>query len=483
MGKNKKSLISQFAIIGTGGIITLLLGFLNTPIITRLVSPEEYGQYSLFITYGNLALSFLYLGMDQSLIRYFYDEDSTLYKSNLLQKTLGVSMISVTFFSILFYILISFNIINFSLNRLMLIMLVFYVFTLIIQRFSFLIIRLRFKSQIYSRNAILNKLFYLLLAIPLILLNTYNKSYSLILATIISALIVSLIAIYSERDIWGFSNKQTKATKIDTKKLIRYSLPLVFSMAMISMFNANDKIFLDYYSTKGELGVFSAANSMMALLSIFQSTFNTIWAPAAIENYSKYPEDKKFHFNGNQVITVAMFVIGLTVILFKDVFSLLLGEQFSEAAYIIPGLVFGPIMYTISETTVSGIVFKEKSKMHIIVALGALITGIIANYILVPIFGGVGAALGTGFSYIIFFTIRTIISNRYYYVNFNLLKFYILTVVSFSYAIYNSFIPFNIFTIIGYVICMSLVLVFYYNTIKKIVLKGIQYISVYRKKS
>lgn len=478
MGKERKSLISQFAIIGSGGLIAILLGFFNAPIITRLVSPEEYGQYSLFLTYGNLALSFLYLAMDQSLIRYFYEENSDVYKSTLLRKTLGISLKSVIISTFIFYILMLLDIINFTLDKTMFFLLAIYIFTLVLQRFSFLIIRLRFKSGIYSRNNILNKLFYILLAIPLVLLNSNNKSYSLIMATIISTFLITVIAIYSEKDLWNFSNFKKNVPKIDNGKLLRYSLPLVLSLAMTSLFNANDKLFLDYYSSHEELGIFSAANSMIVLLNIFQTTFNTIWAPAAIEHYSKYPDDKDYHYNGNQVITVVMFIVGLTVILMKDIFILFLGEQFSEASFIIPGLVFGPIMYTISETTISGIVFKEKSKMHVLVAMGSLIVGVIANFLLVPIFGGVGAALGTGITYIIFFTLRTLVSNRYYYVNFNLIKFYILTFVSFGYAIYNSFVSFNVFTIIGYIICILLLIIFYHQTIKKIIVKGIEYVGL-----
>ncbi len=58
--------------------------------------------------------------------------------------------------------------------------------------------------------------------------------------------------------------------------------------------------------------------------------------------------------------------------------------------------------YTISETTVCGIVSMKKSKIQIVVAAGACITNIIMNTFLVPRYGCQGAAISTGISYIVF---------------------------------------------------------------------------------
>ena len=49
-------------------------------------------------------------------------------------------------------------------------------------------------------------------------------------------------------------------------------------------------------------------------------------------------------------------------------------------------------MYTISETTCSGIEKSKRSYLNIFVALGACIVNILGNCILVPIYGGRGAA-------------------------------------------------------------------------------------------
>lgn len=68
----------------------------------------------------------------------------------------------------------------------------------------------------------------------------------------------------------------------------------------------------------------------------------------------------------------------------------------------IPFLAFHPIMYTISEVTVGGLVFKKKSKIQVIVSVVPCVVNFIGNTILVPFYGGRGAAISTGISYILF---------------------------------------------------------------------------------
>ena len=48
---------------------------ITTPLITRIADPSEYGQLSVFNAYADIMLAFLYLGLDRSLMRFFYDDE------------------------------------------------------------------------------------------------------------------------------------------------------------------------------------------------------------------------------------------------------------------------------------------------------------------------------------------------------------------------------------------------------------------------
>ena len=95
--------------------------------------------------------------------------------------------------------------------------------------------------------------------------------------------------------------------------------------------------------------------------------------------------------------------------------------------------------------------------------MGACTVNIIGNTIMVPFIGGRGAAISTGISYIVFFALRTILSNKYYKVDFQIWKISIVTILTFAYALFNTFVKFNVITIVGFIVCVAVLLVLYHS--------------------
>jgi len=319
---------------------------------------------------------------------------------------------------------------------------------------------------------ILNKLTYIAVALPLLFLIGDNYLLLLIIATIMSSFVCVISSIVAQAKLWNGFRFEDPDFHISQRELLKYGFPYIISMGISTIFQAIDKISLNRYCSYTEVGIYASTTTLINVFNIIQSTFNALWAPMAMEHYSKEKDDHSFYQKGNQLITVIMYFVGISLILCKDVFAFFLGEKYREAAYILPFLIFNPIMYTISETTVSGLVFAKKSTLQIVVAIGACVTNVIGNTILVPIYGAKGAAISTGLSYIVFFTLRTMLSNRYFYVNFRLKQFYTLTALVALYALYNTFISFNIGTIIGYLICLIVLIVLYVQDVRW----GIQYL-------
>lgn len=458
--------LKHFMVIGSGTLISMIIGFLTTPIITRIVSPAEYGQFSVFTMYSNMALMVLYLGLDQAVVRFFYEKETDGYRRELLFKCLKYPVIGTVVAAIIVLILSITGLFQFELGSTVLLLVCIYTFIQIIYRFSLLLVRLQYKSKLYSFLGIIQKSVYVIFAIFFIYIGLFSDTVSLAVATVLAAFVCMIISIVAERRLWNPRLLGKKECTITQSELIKYAYPYIFSMGVTTLFQYIDKMSLNYYCSYEEVGIYSSTMTLVHVFSIIQTTFNTLWAPMAVEHYTKDKKDVSFYQKGNQIITVIMFFIGFSLILCKDIFSILLGEKYREAAYILPFLIFNPIMYTISETTVNGLVFKKKSNMQVVVSLGACIVNIVGNTLLVPRFGCQGAAISTGLSYIVFFTLRTILSNRYFYVDFHLKKFYFITGVAVVYSFYNTFVKFNIWSVVGYGLCILILVVFYFDTVK-----------------
>lgn len=466
----ERNLFKHFTIIGSGTIINVLLGLLNTPIITRLISPEFYGQYSIFLTYGSLIVGFLYLGFDQGLIRYYYNYESKTYKNELLRKSLSLPVILFIIFALLTFLLpINFNdYLGANISTLL-----FYVLILLFQRFSMLILRLDYNTKLYAFLDIMQRLIFLFISLGIIFTFSNFTSTPMIIGVLISNLFVVLVGIYKKKEIWNFTTTEVSSS-VDYSSLLNYSIPFVFTIGITSIFNSIDKVFIQLFLDSHTLGVFASAQSIINLVQIIQNTFNTVWVPAQMEHYNSKPNDKDFFVRANDLITILMFTLGIAVILFKDIFVYFLGEEYRQAAHYLPTLLFGPIMFTISETTVGGIVFKEKSKYHVIIASVTLIFGVIMNLMFVPTFGGVGAAFSTSLSYILYFYLRTYFSKKFYPINFHIKRITILTVVTLMLAVYASYNSFNMIILIASLAIFILILlmykdsfIIYWNLIKR----------------
>src|SRR5699024_8976676 len=246
---------------------------------------------------------------------------------------------------------------------------------------------------------------------------------------VITMILLTFIAIYFGRNIWKISNRVVKNVKHSQLEIIKYGSPFVLTIFITWLFQSFDKIALRQWSDFEELGLYAAAMRLVALVMVLRTSFSTFWTPVAYEKFEKNPGDKSFFSNITLVVSFVMFFIAILSIATKDVIVLLLGPEFKEASDIMPFLVFMPILYTISETTVVGINFYKKTFWHIFIASVACIFNIIGNMLLVPKFGALGASLSTAFSFIVFFTLRTQISQMYYKVRYPLKRIYLMVLI------------------------------------------------------
>lgn len=428
----KENLIEKFLKFSYGSWVGLLLGLFTTMIITRLISVEALGIASMYSLFIQLGMIIVICGADQAFGRFFYEEDEEK-RGFLLFNSLKLPLINiliVTFLVLLFYRPITIFLFG-SESFILAILISFGIIIQLFVRFSQLILRMQQKANLYSLTQIFQKVF-LLVSTLLFVYLIGNNFRILIYSELVAFTLVSIVAIYFGRHFWSVSNLKTSNTKHSQKDIIKFGLPFVFTVLITWLFEGFDKIALRHWSTFEELGLYTAAMRLVALLLIFKSTFSTFWTPVSYEKFENNFENKDFFKYISIVVTFIMFFIAIVSIASKDWLVLLLGNEFKESAKIMPFLVFIPLLYTISETTVIGINFYKKINWHIFIALICCVLNIFGNWLLVPNYGAVGASISTAFTFVIFFTLRTLISLKYFKVRYPLIRIYILlSVISF----------------------------------------------------
>lgn len=434
-----KKLIKKFVEFGMGNFIVLIVGFISTPIITRIISPDSFGKSSMFNTITNIISVIILVGLDQAFVRFFYDEKEE-NRGKLLRVCIDIPCllcIIINLIILFFYKPVSRLIVGEESIVLIAMLIVQNIF-LMLSRFTLLVIRMKQKGRMYSFLQVMGKVSYLIFIAIIFKIKGDNYN-TIIYAIVLSNITIVLIALFSEKKFWisGINNKNNLNTK--TKDVLVFGFPLIFTLLINWVFQSIDKISINIFNGYNELGIYSSAFAIIALLNSLQVTFNTFWTPVSYERYKSNNEDRKFFENVSLIIAIIMLLVSIGLIFCKDLLIILLGEKYRSASYVVPFLVFIPLMNTVSETTVVGINFMKKPKYHIYIAIISCISNVIGNIILVPKLGAVGAAISTGIAYTFFYLSRTFLSAKLYKVNYNVKKFMISTIMLGILALYSSF--------------------------------------------
>lgn len=451
--------LGQFSI---GPIVGALIGFITVPIITYFISPEEYGKSSMFTLAISILQLFVFLGMDQAYTKRYYE---TVNRSKLLTNAIFPAFILVMAIDLGLFLgkgKVAELLFGSSEEIICVYALIIILPGLAIEKFALMDIRMQQRGVLYSVMSILLKTLTLICIVTLFV--QYQKSFrAIVFGTTVAQLIYSGILLFCVRK--SFIIRASLLDWLEIKSLLKFGLPIVPVSIIGWALSGMDKVMLRGFCDYSELGMYEVAFKVVNIIGIAQTCFTSFWVPVAHQWNNDNVDKERFVYIG-RLISLAMTGIFVLVLLFKNVIFFILADDYGQAVNIVPFLLIYPIMYTVSEVTVMGIYFKEKTLNLLFVSLAASIVNIALNCILIPKAGAIGASIATGVSYTVFFWIRTLISRRIWF-KFPVKEYIFITAILFVLSFCNIWIH----GIGVYIInCCSIPIIVYYfrNELKDI---------------
>lgn len=453
--------LGQFSI---GPIVGALIGFITVPIITYFISPEEYGKSSMFTLAISILQLFVFLGMDQAYTKRYYE---TVNRSKLLTNAIFPAFILVMAIDLGLFLgkgKVAELLFGSSEEIICVYALIIILPGLAIEKFALMDIRMQQRGVLYSVMSILLKTLTLICIVTLFV--QYQKSFrAIVFGTTVAQLLYSGILLFCVRK--SFIIRASLLDWLEIKSLLKFGLPIVPVSIIGWALSGMDKVMLRGFCDYSELGMYEVAFKVVNIIGIAQTCFTSFWVPVAHQWNNDNVDKERFVYIG-RLISLAMTGIFVLVLLFKNVIFFILADDYGQAVNIVPFLLIYPIMYTVSEVTVMGIYFKEKTLNLLFVSVAASIVNIALNCILIPKAGAIGASIATGVSYTVFFWIRTLISRRIWF-KFPVKEYIFITAILFVLSFCNIWIH----GIGVYIInCCSIPIIVYYfrNELKDIFL-------------
>ena len=398
--------ILSFAI---GPIGSAILGIISLPILAWYFSPEDIGRISILQIAISFCVLLFSLGLDQSYVREYHESKNKplLFKAAVLPGLILLICISLLVMCIEPYLISNFLFsiadIKFSL------LVVLAIISSFIIRFFSLILRMEERGLSFSIIQLLPKLLFVSIVLLYVAVQfSYNFS-NLLMAQLLSLLTTFLLFGGFTKNIWLASFK----LKVDYKKLkhmLKFGLPLIAGGAATWALMFMDQIALKYWSSLSELGVYSIALKLGSTVAILGAIFNTLWSPTVYKWAAGGDNLDKVKVASEYVqffVLLAFIAVVLSCLVPK-----FLPDEYEKIDLLLPLVIASPLFYTLSETTSIGIGLKRKTLYAFIASFFAAIINLVGNYLLVPTYGAIGAAISTAITMWLFLIFRTEFSAR-----------------------------------------------------------------------
>ncbi|HEV2490508.1 MAG TPA: flippase [Candidatus Acidoferrales bacterium] len=179
--------------------------------------------------------------------------------------------------------------------------------------------------------------------------------------------------------------------------LMRYSLTLMFSGLSYQVILRAPQVLLGHLSSSAEVGVFSAGASFALGLGFMTSTFLQPAMPMMVELHEARQSEglQRLYQNSTRWTLAVVAPIFLFLCLFHSEVMRLFGRHFSAAGPILVAMSLGWLVYYGKGPGSALLQMTGRQKLDLANTLGVAALTIVTNYLAIPRYGAMGAALAT----------------------------------------------------------------------------------------
>jgi O-antigen/teichoic acid export membrane protein len=377
--------------------IPSLINFSAVIIYTRLLSPDEYGQYALIIAAVSFFNMFLYEWLHLGLLRFL--------PARQISKQTFLSTVLVAFIVVsLFGLAIAIDMVLFNNGKDKL--LLFVLGLLLFWVWGFFHINLQLKTaQLlpaeYGRLAAGKSVFSLAIGIPLV---WYGYGAQGLLIALSTAMVLAML-IWARKEWQQLSLK--RFDKQLMRKLILYGFPLAANLALAEVISSSDRVFLVWLHDMATTGLYSVgydlANHILGVLLMIINLSAYPLAITALEKHGKPAAIKQLRQNFVLIIAVALPAATGLAILAPGICRLFLGEQFQQAAENILPWVAAAAFIAGLKSYYFDLAFQlgKHTLGQVKILFVAALVNVLLNLLLIPDYSVMGAIYATLAAYFI----------------------------------------------------------------------------------
>lgn len=416
MQRHLKELLGTTAIYSAGSLLTQLVSFLLLPLYTRYLTPADYGTLSLLLIAQTVLALFSEMAVASGVFRFYHAAADEPARRRLvatavtgLLVTSGVLLALVQAFAgPLAALAFAFDDAS-RLLRLVSITAACTPFVVLLQR----LLQVQSRPFLFLATSFLQFLTSVVVTIVLVVhvrlgvlgVIVGQLSGSAVVAVVALARLSTYLRAGVDRALW--------------RKLLGFSAPLVPTSLMALVIAMSDRFFIERLSTLHQVGLYSVADKMTAVLSVFLIVpFSQAWNQFAFAHQSDADIHRTFARTFHlYAVGSAVMVVGFGLVI-RNLLTLATTPTFASAWAVVPLLCAAPIAQGYLVVLASGIHLANRTKLIPPMFLVGATVNIALNFVLIPPLGLLGAALATAAAVLANVVVYFVVSRRVFAVTY-----------------------------------------------------------------
>lgn len=392
-------LFKNVGILTISNFASKILVFLLVPLYTAILSTEEVGIYDLAVTSIQMITPIATLNIIDGVMRFAMD-----HKYNKSQiASIGLKYVFIGAVLSFVFFLIAENISVFSGFKGWLILVSFYSVSYIFYQYTIQFTKAIENVFVLGIAGIISTI--VMVSSNIFLLVFYKTGLSgFFISSILSQIVPAFFIIYKIQ-LWKYILFNVRNRELE-KRMVLYSMPLIFTTIGWIINNASDKFVVTYVCGYSANGLLSVSYKIPSIINTIQTIFMQAWQISAIKEFSTR-DSRAFFSNTFLYLNGIMSFCCFGLIFFtKYIAHFLYVKDFYAAWEFVPFLLVSSVINTSSGFLGPILAAKMNSKSMANSAIWGSIVNIVLNVIFVNYYGIQGATIATVISSFIIFLIR-----------------------------------------------------------------------------
>jgi O-antigen/teichoic acid export membrane protein len=404
-------LFKSFGIYGISVVFSASIPFLILPFLTKYIVPADYGLVSMFMVCLAFLSPFVGLSVHGALYRFFFDNTKDEIRKYIFSLLIVLFLSGSISGGMLFFL---HGLISTHLG--LPIFILFFLIPIAILNFTTQILMtylqvsevpLQYGFFQIARAASLGTLSVILVIIYQA--GWFGMVYALFINNFIFS-VLSLVILVRKRAV-------APCYRIDyIIDSIKFGLPLIPTALKDSIINIADRIFITTFVGLNATGLYAVGYQLSSVILVVSSALSAAFSPWLFKNLTKNNDGIEVNIvKLTYLLFVFFFILTISWIFVSKYFLVVFFDiGYNSSFDFVPYLSMGFMFSAMHSLVVQYIYYEKKTFVYMFLTMFVLIFNIVLNYIGVKIFGAVGAAYATCFSFFMIFILTWILANRVY---------------------------------------------------------------------